>query len=229
MSTTICTEHANELVVVDDVLDPGGSAVVVLGLINQDGSDTFPGRTLTPDQAEELAASLAQSAALARARAGLARTPLGGDQARGDMLKAIRVAVPLTSTGPTLADSQDEQADGTASPAGGKALSTVPQRTAKSGGSGSQTSSGARAAAREGARAASEAQPRDQARELEQLPIAGYDRLSALAITKQLSGLSAAHLSTLLAYKQSDRNRKTICERIAALQSAAARATNPIA
>jgi hypothetical protein len=34
-----------------------GGAVVVLGLINQDGSDTFPGRTLAPDQAEALAAS----------------------------------------------------------------------------------------------------------------------------------------------------------------------------
>jgi hypothetical protein len=207
MSTTICTEHANELVLVDDVLDAGGSAVVALGLINQDGSDTFPGRTLTPDQAEELAASLAQSAAAARAKAGRARTPLGGDQAHGDTLAAIRAAVPLTSTGPTLTDT-----------------SRPPQRIATPGGSGKRTSSGAGAAVRHG-RAASEA----QARELVQLPIADYDRLSALAITKQLSGLSAVQLSTLLAYEQSHRNRKTICDRIVALRSAAARTTNPMA
>ena len=48
MTTTICTDHANELILIDAVLDPQGSAVVSLGLINQDGSDTFPGRTLTP-------------------------------------------------------------------------------------------------------------------------------------------------------------------------------------
>src|SRR5450755_4191769 len=118
MSTTICTEHANELVLVDDALDAGGGVVVALGLINQDGSDTFPGRTLTPDQAEELAAGLAQSAAAARARAGLARTPLGGDRAHGDTLTAIRAAVPLTSTGPTLTDTP-----------------RPPQRIAKPGGS----------------------------------------------------------------------------------------------
>ncbi len=116
MTITISTDHANELILVDDVLDPGGSAVVALGLINQDGSDTFPGRTLTPDQAEELAASLAQAAAATRATAGLAATPLGGEQAHGDTLQAIRAAVPLTSTAPVIADGQDEQADASASP-----------------------------------------------------------------------------------------------------------------
>ena len=48
MITIISTGHANELIGIDDVLDPGGCAVVAVGLINQDGSDTFPGRTLTP-------------------------------------------------------------------------------------------------------------------------------------------------------------------------------------
>jgi hypothetical protein len=116
MTTTIPTDHTNELILVDDVLDPRGSSVVALGLINQDGSDTFPGRTLTPDQAEELAASLAQAAAAARATAGSAATPLGGEQAYGDTLKAIRAAVPLTSTAPVIADGTDEQADASASP-----------------------------------------------------------------------------------------------------------------
>ncbi len=116
MTTTIYTDHANELILVDDVLDPGGSAVVALGLTNQDGSDTFPGRTLTPDQAEELAASLAQAAAATRATAGLAATPLGSEQAHGDTLKAIKAAVPLTSTAPVRGEDQDEPADASASP-----------------------------------------------------------------------------------------------------------------
>jgi hypothetical protein len=198
MTTTIFTDHANELILVDDVLDPRGIAVVALGLTNQDGSDTFPGRTLTPDQAEELAASLAQAAAAARATAGLAPTPLGGEQAHAATLKAIRAAVPLASTGTVLGDGQDEQAEATASPpAAPKAV-------------------------------ASEAQPPDRARELGELPIADYDQLSAQVITKRLSGLSGAQLSKLLAYEQSHRNRKTICERIAALQSSA-RTTNPMA
>lgn len=80
MSTTICTEHANELILVEDVLDPAGSAVVAFGLINQDGSDTFPGRTLTPEQTEELAASLALAAAAARAGADSAPSSLAGEQ-----------------------------------------------------------------------------------------------------------------------------------------------------
>ncbi|MGO9754975.1 MAG: hypothetical protein ACLP22_26570 [Solirubrobacteraceae bacterium] len=116
MTTTIYTDHANELILVDEVLDPRGSAVVALGLINEDGSDTFPGRTLTPDQAEELAASLAQAAAATRATAGLAATPLGGEPAHDDTLQAIRAAVPLTSTAPVIADGQDEQPDASASP-----------------------------------------------------------------------------------------------------------------
>jgi hypothetical protein len=116
MTITIPTAHANELILVDDVLDPGGSAVVALGLTNHDGSDTFPGRTLTPHQAEELAASLAQAAAAARATAGLAPAPLASDQAHGDTLQAVREAVPLTSTAPFIVDGQDEQADAIATP-----------------------------------------------------------------------------------------------------------------
>ena len=117
MSTTICTEHANELILVDDVLDPAGSAVVALGLVNQDGSDTFPGRTLTPEQAEGLAASLALAAAAARAGAGSA-PPFAGEQAYLQTLEAIRVAVPLTGTSPAPAEAVDEQADATAFPIG---------------------------------------------------------------------------------------------------------------
>jgi hypothetical protein len=129
MTTSICTKHANELIMVDDVLDPQGIAVVSLGLINQDGSNTFPGRTLTPDQAEGLAACLAQSAAAARATAGLAPAPLGGDQAREDTLKAIAVAVPLTGTDAVLAD---EEAGATApQPPQKPAPSRLPKATAK--------------------------------------------------------------------------------------------------
>jgi hypothetical protein len=116
MTITICSDHDNELIRVDDVLDSGGNAVVALGLTNQDGSDTFPGRTLTPDQAEELAASLARAAAAARATTGLAATPLAVERAHGDTLKAIRAAVPLTSTGSVPDEGQDEQADASASP-----------------------------------------------------------------------------------------------------------------
>jgi hypothetical protein len=55
------------------------------------------------------------------------------------------------------------------------------------------------------------------------MPIAGYDDLSAAVITKRLSGLSAAELSAVLAYEQSNRNRKTIRDRIVALQSSSGR------
>ncbi len=99
---------------IDDVLDPGGSAVVALGLSNQDDSDTFPGRTLTADQAEELAGSLVRAAA--RARAGLAAPSVGGEQDYGEVPKAIRAPVPLTSTGSVPGEGQDEQADAIASP-----------------------------------------------------------------------------------------------------------------
>ncbi len=116
MTITISTDHANERILIDDVLDPGGRAVVALGLINQDGSDTFPGRTLTPDQAEELAASLAQAAAAAWATAGLAPTPLGGEQAHRETLKAIRAVVLLTGTAPVPGERQNAQADASASP-----------------------------------------------------------------------------------------------------------------
>ena len=49
--TTLSTVHANEVIVVEVALDPQGRANVTLGLVNQDRSDTFPGRTLSPDQA----------------------------------------------------------------------------------------------------------------------------------------------------------------------------------
>ena len=116
MTITISTDHANERILIDDVLDPGGRAVVALGLINQDGSDTFPGRTLTPDQAEELAASLVQAAAAARRRAGLTAPSVGGEQAYGEVPKVIWAAVPLSGTGSVPGEGQDEQADATASP-----------------------------------------------------------------------------------------------------------------
>ena len=150
MSSTICTEHTNELILVEDVLDPAGSAVVALGLLNQDGSDTFPGRTLTPEQAEELAASLGVAAAAARARAGSA------------------------------------QADATTS------RSDVPASSRPA--------------------------------QLDELPIAEYDQLGAAVIIKQLAGLSASQLTAVLGYEQSHRNRKTICDRIAARQAALSRA-----
>ncbi len=65
----------------------------------------------------------------------------------------------------------------------------------------------------------------DQSR-AEELPLADYDALSAVAIAKRLSRLSPAQLSAVHAYEQSHRNRKTVCERIAALQSAGTRTTN---
>ena len=181
MTTTIRTEHANELILVEEALDSGGSAAVALGLVNQDGSDTFPGRTLSPDQAEELAAGLTLSAAVARANAGLAPAPSQGDQAHVETLNAIRAAVQLTRAASSAVDAQES--------------------------------------------AAVQREPED-APEPEGLPIDGYDGLSASNITKSLSGLSDAQLAQVLAYEQSHRNRKTVCERIAALQSAAARAAD---
>ena len=223
MPTTIRTDHANELILVDELLvDPAGSAVVVLGLVNQDGSDTFPGRTLTPDQAEQLAASLASSAAAARASAGLAPAPVAGEQAHRETLNAIRAAVPLTNTSPALADSHDEQAHAAASPpADAKATPSRPPRpTAKPRPSPKRAATGGEAAARQRPRTAI-AQPHDQprGRVVKEPPIADYDQLNVTAITKRLSGLSKAQLSNLLAYEQSHRNRKTICDSIAALQA----------
>jgi hypothetical protein len=93
-TTTLSTLHANEVIVVDGALDPQGRANVTLGLVNQDSSDTFPGRTLSPDQADELAASLALSAAAARASVGLAPAPRA-EAPLEDTLTAIRAAVPL--------------------------------------------------------------------------------------------------------------------------------------
>ncbi|MGO9903590.1 MAG: hypothetical protein ACLP0J_28865 [Solirubrobacteraceae bacterium] len=287
--TTIYTDHANELILVDDVLDPRGDAAVALGLLNQDGSDTFPGRTLTPDQAEELAANLARAAAAARATAGLAPAPLGGEQAHDDTLKAVRAAVALTSAAAVLADDHDAQAGATvpipdtpkaapisapapaatpisvpapaATPISAPAPAATPisapvpaatpisapvpaakpipapapaakpsparQPAAKPRTSGKGTSSSVSGAAREDRHVASGAKPRDRAGELVELPIADYDKLSAAVVTKRLDGLSGAQLSKLLAYEQGHRNRKTVCERIVALQSSAARATKP--
>ena len=92
--TTLSTVHANEVIVVEVALDPQGRANVTLGLVNQDRSDTFPGRTLSPDQADELAASLVLSAAAARASAGLAPAPRT-EAPHEDTLMAIRAPVPL--------------------------------------------------------------------------------------------------------------------------------------
>ena len=94
-TTTLSTVHANEVIVVEGALDPQGRANVTLGLVNQDRSDTFPGRTLSPDQADELAASLVLSAAAARASAGLAPAP-PTEAPHEDTLMAIRAAVPLS-------------------------------------------------------------------------------------------------------------------------------------
>ena len=66
----------------------------------------------------------------------------------------------------------------------------------------------------------------DQSHAEEMWPLADYDALSAVAITKRLPHLSPARLSAVYAYEQSHRNRKTVCKRIAALQSAATRTTN---
>jgi hypothetical protein len=192
MSTTICTEDANELILVEDVIDPAGRPVVALGLVNQDGSDTFPGRTLIPEQAEGLSVSLALAAAAARARAGSAPSPLAGEQAYLQTLGAIRAAVPLTGTSPAPAEAADERADATAS------RSAAPARSGR-------------------------------ARGLEDLPIADYHELGASVIIKQLAGLSAVQLTAVLAYEQSHRNRKRICNRIAALQSSLSRAAGPSA
>ncbi len=94
MPTTIHTDHANELILVDDVLDPRGGSAVTLGLVNRDGSSSFPGRTLTPDQADELAADLALCAAAARTKAGLAPAAPSGDGAAGDTSRTLKAAVP---------------------------------------------------------------------------------------------------------------------------------------
>ncbi len=133
MTTTIRTDHANELILIDDALDPGGSAVVALGLSNQDGSDTFPVSTLTPNQAEELADSLVQAAAAARARAGLAAPSVGGEQDDREVPKAIRAPVPVSSTGSVPGESQDEQAAASASPPAAPQVtpSRAPKRTAR--------------------------------------------------------------------------------------------------
>ena len=98
--TTLSTVHANEVIVVEGALDPQGRANVTLGLVNQDRSDTFPGRTLSPDQADELAASLVLSAA-ARARAPVSRGA-AYQAPHEDTLMAIRAAVPLSSHTPPL-------------------------------------------------------------------------------------------------------------------------------
>jgi hypothetical protein len=112
-TTTLSTLHANEVIVVDEALDPQGRATVTLGLVNQDRSDTFPGRTLSPDQADKLAASLVVSAAAARANAGLAPAPRT-EAPLADTLMAIRAAIPLSepevATGTEHRQSAVEQA-----------------------------------------------------------------------------------------------------------------------
>jgi len=212
MTTTIGTDHANELIVLDEVLDARGSAKVALGLVNQDGSDTFPGRTLTPDQAEELAAILARWAGAARARAGLAPAPApaAGEQADAEALSTIGAAVALTGAASGGAGLAEQSPSAVSVPASSAA----------------PTTSGIEAAAREGAEMAGEAQRREPAGVVQNLPIAGYDSLSAAVIAKRLSDLSAEQLSVVLAYEQSHRNRKTILARIAALQSRGAPATS---
>ena len=199
MTTTIGTQHANELIFVEEVIDAGGGALVALGLVNQDGSNTFPGRTLTPDQAEELAASLALSAAVARASAGLAEAPSGGEQAHAETLTAIRAAVPLSGS---LVATEDGSGEGD--------TTTAPQPAA---------------AAPQPAPTPEPATTSPASAEPEELPIDGYDDLKAAMVSKRLAGLSAAQLARILAYEQSHRNRKTVCERITALQAAAGRET----
>jgi hypothetical protein len=113
-TTTLSTLHANEVIVVDGALDPLGRAKVTLGLVNQDRSDTFPGRTLSPDQADELAASLVLSAAAARASAVLAPAPRS-EAPLEDTLMAIRAAVPLSEPD-TAADAAHQQSAGEQAP-----------------------------------------------------------------------------------------------------------------
>ena len=209
MTTTIGTDHAKELIVVDEVPDARGSAVVALGLVNEDGSDTFPGRTLTPDQADELAASLALYAAAARARAGLAPPPATGAEGRAEALSAIRAAVALTGAASARAVSAEQPP-----PAVELASRETPITSERED------------AAPEEPDVAGEAPPSDRVRVVPQVPIAGYDGLSAAVIVKRLSGLSAGQLSIVLAYEQSHRNRKTILARIGALQAGATPATN---
>ncbi|MGA2924677.1 MAG: hypothetical protein ABSG43_01595 [Solirubrobacteraceae bacterium] len=263
MSTTLRTEHANELIVVDHAFDATGVAVVALGLVNEDGSDTFPGRSLTPDQAEELAAGLAISAAAARASAGRASQPLEGEQAYGDALQAIRKAVrlagadeasdagepsaapePAVAPEPSAAPAPSAAAEpvGAGEPSGAEPdvvpsvsadyepvpadASVTPSPPAqgrprgpgrRTGGAAGAPAAGAKRAGR--GRAAQPSAPEPPPA----MPIAGYDDLSAAVITKRLSGLSAAELSAVLAYEQSNRNRKTIRDRIVALQSSSGR------
>ncbi len=192
MTTTIGTEHTNELILVEEVIDAGGGALVALGLVNQDGSDTFPGRTLTPDQAEELAASLALSAAVARASAGLAEAPSGGEQAHAETLIAIRAAVPLSGSLVATEDGSGE-GDTTTAPQPAASAAAVSGRASATG-SGSGTGASQRNR-RQRPRRRRSAEP-------EELPIDGYDELKAAMVSKRLAGLSAAQLGRILAYEQ---------------------------
>jgi len=201
MTTTIRSEHANELILVEEVLDSGGRAIVALGLTNEDGSNTFPGRTLTPDQAEELAASLALSAAIARAHAGHAPPPSGGEHAHAEVLSTIRSAVRLTGPPADVAGDHGGQAEAATAPPAAEATTAPPETEPEA-----------------------TVAPRAAEPDLDELPIDDYDGLSAAVITKRLPGLSAAQLAQVLAYEQGHRNRKTICERIVALRATAARA-----
>lgn len=53
-----------------------------------------------------------------------------------------------------------------------------------------------------------------------QLPIPGYDTLSASQVVQRLEGLSAAELDAVSAYEQAGRARKTILTRVSQLRSA---------
>jgi hypothetical protein len=71
--------------------------------------------------------------------------------------------------------------------------------------------------------AAEQRPPTDERGETRELPIANYDALKASKIIKQVPGLTAAELSTVLAYERLHRNRKKVRARIIELQADAPR------
>jgi hypothetical protein len=56
--------------------------------------------------------------------------------------------------------------------------------------------------------------------EPDDLPIPGYDSLSASQVVQRLAGLSAAELEAVRAYEQAGRGRKTVLLRVAQLRAA---------
>jgi hypothetical protein len=56
--------------------------------------------------------------------------------------------------------------------------------------------------------------------EADDLPIPGYDSLSASQVVQRLAGLSAAELEAVRAYEQAGRGRKTVLLRVAQLRAA---------